>query len=290
MHNDPMIEKYRRELLEFSRRHPKFGGAKPQPQPQPQPQPETRTDTQVEVQVQVRDETPAQRIVPAENLYRADFAQDTEAVTTAARLQNVAQREQAPDLPDAVPPRAAAAAQNTPEPVQNTPAPVQNTPVPMHSDPNEMEYAACDSSDPPYCNGAVETFPTREAFLAANPESGFLRVQVSVAEQAYPVQNASVEISKTFSGQKYVFFSAQTDASGIISRVTLPAPDRDLSSAPSALQPYATYDIFISHPDFTDVYVPNCIVFATIETIQQVRMVPNETCAENPGQPFCEEE
>ena len=60
-------------------------------------------------------------------------------------------------------------------------------------------------------------------------------------------------------------------------------------ATPSALQPYATYDVFVSHPNYTDVYIPNCIVFATIETIQQVRMVPLESCRENPAQPFCEE-
>lgn len=263
MQNDPMIEKYKRELLEFSRRHPKFGGEIPQQEPQEQ------TQVQLEVQTETFEQPPV-RLMPDQPLYREDFEETAEAVTTTARLKNVAQREALPQTPETEPVKAAA--------------------VPVHSDAKELEYAQCDASEPPYCNGTIATFPTREAFLEANPGYGYLRVQVSVAAQAYPVQNAAVEISKTFSGQKFVFFNAQTDASGIVSRVTLPAPDRDLSSAPSALQPYATYDIFISHPNFTDVYVPNCIVFATIETIQQVRMIPNETCEENPEQPFCEEE
>ena len=260
--HDPMIEKYKRELLEFSRRHPKFTAPEPEPE---EPAQETLAAT----------EPPAERLVPAEQLYRGDFAQNAPAVTTAMRLDNVAQREQLPPQPKAETPQA----QVQPEPAA----------VPVERHEKEMEYAACDRTDPPYCNGTVDTFATREAFLDANPGYGYLRVQTSVAAQAYPVQNATVEISKTFSGQKNVFFTAQTDASGIVSRVTLPAPDRDLSSSPSALQPYATYDIFVSHPDFTDVYVPNCIVFATIETIQQVRMVPLASCEEKPEQPFCEE-
>ena len=271
MQHDPMIEKYKRELLEFSRRHPRFVPVEPEPAAEAEPVSLPTDDAPEEAVAETETQTVAERIVPVGNLYREDFAETAEAVTTAARLQNVAQREQAPDLP-------------TPED-----APAQPVAVPVHSDGKEMEYAACDRTDPPYCNGSVQTFPTREDFLASNPGYGYLRVQVSVAQQAYPVQNATVEISKTFSGQKYVFFASQTDASGIVSRVTLPAPDRDLSSAPSALQPYATYDIFVSHPDFTDVYIPNCIVFATIETIQQVRMVPLETCEEDPAQPFCGE-
>ena len=263
--NDPMIEKYKRELLEFSRRYPKYSA--------PEPQLTEITEATEPETDDAAEETapePAERLVSAEQLYREDFVQTEPAVTAAMRLENVAQREQMP--------------MSAPEP-----QPTEEPAAAAQRDTGEMEYAACDSTDPPYCNGTVDTFPTREAFLAANPAYGYLRVQASVAEQAYPVQNASVEISKTFSGQKNVFFTAQTDASGIVSRVTLPAPDRDLSSAPSALQPYATDDIFVSHPNFTDVYVPNCIVFATIETIQQVRMVPLASCDDDPDQPFCEE-
>ena len=257
---DPMIEQYKAQLMEFSRKHPKFSAAPPQ-------------EEQSEESVTVQADEPAQRLVPQEELYRADFAQNgDDAITVEMRVRNVSQREQM--LPQDAPQKQAE------QPAAQT----------VRDDPHEREFAQCDATDPPYCNGTIDTFPTREAFLQANASYGYLRVQASVAQQAYPVQNARVEISKTFSGDKFVFFDTQTDASGIVPRVTLPAPDRDLSSAPSALQPYATYDIFVSHPNFTDVYVPNCIVFATIETIQQIRMVPLETCAENPEQAFCGED
>lgn len=262
---DPMIEQYKAQLLAFSRRHPKFSAAAQPPQPE-EKAPQSVSQPTAEPQA---ESVAAERLVPEETLLRSDFdAEAGEAVTVEIRLQNVAQREQ---MPSADPPQ------------------TDTAPAETQHDTGERAYAQCDQTDPPYCNGTIDTFATREAFLQMNPSVGYLRVQVSVAQQAYPVQNAHVEISKTFSGDKYVFFASQTDASGIVSRVTLPAPDRDLSSAPSALQPYATYDIFVSHPNFTDVYVPNCIVFATIETIQQVRMVPLETCAENAAQSFCGE-
>jgi hypothetical protein len=268
---DPMIEQYKRELLAFSRRYPKYT----EPVQDDAPQADVTVQTPSEPGELPAQDVPVSRLTAEDTLYRADFPDAAEAVTVELRLQNVASREQS----------ALQAASQTAVPTAKPAKPAEH-------DPHEREYASCDSTDPPYCNGTVDTFPTREAFLDANPSYGFLRVQVSVAQQAYPVQNATVEISKTFSQakDKFVFFAAQTDASGIVPRVTLPAPDRDLSAAPSALQPYATYDVFVSHPNFTDVYIPNCIVFATIETIQQVRMVPKESCRENPDQPFCEEE
>jgi hypothetical protein len=244
---DPVIEKYRMELLEFSRQNPKFT----------QPA-EAQAETTVEVEAEAEAEMlPEERVVPPEGLYRADFPQSAAVTDRELRLRNVSAREQT--IPADVKPDAA-----------------RGLPQAQRGDCNEGEHAYALDADkyPPFCNGEVDKFQSREDFLKANPELGYLRVQVFAANQSYPIPNAHVEVSKQFGGDKYVFFATQTDASGVMSRISLPAPDRELSESPSALQPYATYEIAVSHPGFTPVIFRNCAVFDRIETIQYAELIP----------------
>ena len=145
MQNDPMepmIEKYRQELLAFSRKYPKYAT---QPQPDDEPAPEQETEPEPE------------RILPQGQLVRADFPDEAAVMNAAERRRNVAQREQ-------LPPQAAAA-----QPPQD----------------NDEEQAFIENAEafPPYLNGSVEQFPSEADFLRRNPESGFLRVQLTSADR-----------------------------------------------------------------------------------------------------------
>lgn len=241
MQNDPMepmIEKYRQELLEFSRKYPRYT---PQPEPEPAPEPDPAPEPEPEA------EPEPERILPAGQLVRADFA-DAAAVVAMdmdERRRNVAQRE---------------------ENAQKQSLPQDNA--------AEQEFVEQGDEYPPYLNGSVEQFPSEADFLKRNPESGFLRVQVFAADQAFPIPNATVVVSKRFPEENCVFFRSQTDASGIMNRITLPAPDRLLADAPSALQPYATYDVVVTHPLFTAVHLADVAVFDSVETVQNVEMIP----------------
>ncbi|MBR5618780.1 MAG: hypothetical protein IKW76_03500 [Clostridia bacterium] len=239
MQNDPMepiIEKYRQELLAFSRKYPKYT---PQPDTEPEPEPEPEPEDPPEPE--------PERILPAGQLVRADFAQDAApaVMNMDDRRRNVAQREE--NAQKAQPPQDNAA---------------------------EQEFIEQAEAFPPYLNGSIEQFPSEADFLRLNPESGFLRVQVFAANQAFPIPNATVVVSKRFPAEDCVFFKSQTDASGIMSRITLPAPDRLLADAPSAMQPYATYDIVVTHPLFTEVHLADVAVFDSVETVQNVEMIP----------------
>jgi hypothetical protein len=145
---------------------------------------------------------------------------------------------------------------------------------PPQDNAEEQAFVEQGEEYPPYLNGSVEQFPSQEDFLRLNPESGFLRVQVFAANQAFPIPNATVVVRKHFPAQDCVFFKTQTDASGIMSRITLPAPDRLLADAPSAMQPYATYDVIVTHPLFTEVHLADVAVFDSVETVQNVEMIP----------------
>lgn len=253
---DPVIEKYRKELLEFSRQNPKFSDAVPAAQPE-EPE-ETVVQTVTEDIENIEETLPETRIVPAQGLVHDDLTQQPQANRYAQRLSNVSAREAMP------------------EPPSQQPQQPRDLPQAQREDCNEQEHAYGLDADkyPPFCNGEVDQFESEEEFLRQNPEIGYLRVQVFAANQSYPVQNARVQISKIFGGKQHVFFTAQTDASGIMPRISLPAPDRELASAPSALQPYATYEIAVSHPGFTPILFRNCAVFDRIETIQYAELIP----------------
>ena len=223
---EPMIEQYRRELMEFSRKYPKYT---------------QETEAAPETSEAVED---AERILPAGRLVRDDLPQE-DALETVAQV-----RRQSTVLDPGQP--------ASPEPSNDI----------------EQDFVQDGDEFPPYLDGEIEQFPDEEAFMRQNPESGFLRVQVFAANQAFPIQNASVVVSKVFGGNIRVFFTAQTDANGIMSRITLPAPDRELADSPSALQPYSTYNIVVTHPRFTEVRIDDVAVFDSVETVQNVEMIP----------------
>lgn len=234
MQNDPMEPMIEQYRQELLAFSRKYPKYTPQPKPEPEPAAEPEPE----------------RILPEGRLVRADFPDEAAvSLNMEQRRQNVALREQ-------LPPEESAAVQ------------------PPQNNIEEQEFIENAEEFPPYLNGSVEQFPSQEIFMQQNPESGFLRVQVFAANQAFPIPNATVVVSKRFPAEDCVFFKTQTDASGVMSRITLPAPDRLLADAPSAMQPYATYDILVSHPLFTEVHLPDVAVFDSVETVQNVEMIP----------------
>lgn len=118
---------------------------------------------------------------------------------------------------------------------------------------------------------------TYAAFRASNPRSGFLRVQAFAGPQTIPVPGAQVLVTRDFADGTRRFAAGQTDQSGILDGIILPAPDGSRAQAPGSGIPYALYDIRVSHPDYrTEIYkqVP---VFDGIRSIQPVRFLSSHT-------------
>lgn len=114
--------------------------------------------------------------------------------------------------------------------------------------------------------------PELEAFLAQNPEKGYLRVQAFRGQQVLPVQGVHVVISRMFDDQQYVFFEGNTDQSGIIEGVTLPAPPRNRSLEPGDPLPSATYDLLATYPQYQDLRT-NVDIYQNVKTTQMIQML-----------------
>lgn len=147
--------------------------------------------------------------------------------------------------------------------------PRQPRPQPMPQ-PNNMEQIKDDSANMTY-----------EQFLSQNPGIGALRVQVFSGQQAIPIPNAEVVVTKDFSDGQQVFFDGVTDISGIVDNIELPAPSREISESPQPrgdgvrlLLPYSQYNVMVTEARHRPQEYTNVPIFDGIKSIQPVRMTP----------------
>lgn len=114
-----------------------------------------------------------------------------------------------------------------------------------------------------------------EDFLTHNTESGTLLVEAFASDRAYAVESARVMIFLPLESGNLTVFDGLTNISGDTVRVRLPAPPRALSMQPNETQmlPFANYTVFVEHPQFVRAVFTNVPVFSGIESIQPVQML-----------------
>ena len=64
-------------------------------------------------------------------------------------------------------------------------------------------------------------------FITQNSKTGTLKVMAFTAQQAIPIKNTDIKISKIIGKNKVVFFEGLTNSSGIIDNITLPTSPSD---------------------------------------------------------------
>ncbi len=147
--------------------------------------------------------------------------------------------------------------------------------------PVEAEGAAETVREAEETGDALQTFPppsdSFEDFSTVNTEIGFLRVQSFAGQQTAPVSGARVLITHTFRDGARRFGAGETDESGVLDSIALPAPPAALSQTPSGRMPYALYDVRVTHPDFRVEFFRNVPVFAGVKSIQPVRFLADRT-------------
>ena len=108
-----------------------------------------------------------------------------------------------------------------------------------------------------------------------NEETGFLAVQVYIADRAIPVEGASVIISRiNEEGGEDVIRILKTDASGITETVELTAPPSENSLSPGDAEKYGRYNIRVDKTGYYTIENMNVPVFADNKSIQPVSMIP----------------
>lgn len=114
-------------------------------------------------------------------------------------------------------------------------------------------------------------------FLAENSESGSLKVETYAADRSFGIGSARVMVFIELPGGNVAVFDGITDNDGSTESIRLPAPPRELSQQPQTGDnprlPYASYSIYVEHPDFVRSVFTNVPVFSGVESIQPVRML-----------------
>ena len=114
--------------------------------------------------------------------------------------------------------------------------------------------------------------PEYQDFSKDNPELGTLKVQAFTAYNALPVEGTEVMISQDIEEYRVVFFRGQTDSSGIIDDIQLPAPKSSFGSIEPPL--YTVYDLTAIHTGYESIKQYSIGMFGGIKVIQYVKMIP----------------
>ena len=111
--------------------------------------------------------------------------------------------------------------------------------------------------------------------MAEEKSQGYLIVKVSTASEAIPVENVTIVIQGNDADNQNVFFSEITNREGITKKLTLPAPQKIFSNAPSpAERPYSTYNIDVYKEGYYPQHYNGVPIFEGITAIQNARIIP----------------
>ena len=105
--------------------------------------------------------------------------------------------------------------------------------------------------------------------------NGHLIVKVSTASGAIPIENASVRVRGVGEENKSVLISLLTDRNGLTPRISLPAPERELSEAPNpSSKPYSSYNIDVYKDGYYPQHYSGVPIFEGVTAVQNARIIP----------------
>ena len=117
--------------------------------------------------------------------------------------------------------------------------------------------------------------PEYEEYIRQYPGRGSLKVQISVAQGAYPIKNVMVDVSQVLGGVRYSLYNDVTDISGIVDNMVLPARSIGTTlNAEDGMMPEAEYMITVFHPDFREITDCRVVIHDRVETILPINLTP----------------
>ena len=108
----------------------------------------------------------------------------------------------------------------------------------------------------------------------SNENIGYLRVRVSTARGAIPLENATVSVKGTPEQNSGIVYSLETDSSGLTPRMPLPAPNKNLSQTPNNVPPFSLWNIDVYYKGFSRAHYTNVPVYAEITSVQNADLIP----------------
>ncbi len=103
---------------------------------------------------------------------------------------------------------------------------------------------------------------------------GTFAAQISAANMTVPIEGASVTVTEADTQIPQLISFLETDINGKTVPVSLDTPDISLSETPGNPKPFAVINVQVDMPLYYSVLIRNVQVFAGIESLQQVEMIP----------------
>lgn len=111
-----------------------------------------------------------------------------------------------------------------------------------------------------------------KSFINDYPVNGYLKIRAYSASGAIPVRGLKIVVSTNYQDNKIIFYDGITDTSGVIEKITLPAPKLDAGN--ENVPNKKVYDISATYP-------PNLLnlnyqvnIYEDVFVIQNINVVP----------------
>ena len=112
-----------------------------------------------------------------------------------------------------------------------------------------------------------------KSFMKSNNGYGYLRIRASAASQAIPISGVKVIVSKMIDNKKVVFFEGETDTSGMIMQIELPAPKMGSDNLEAPI--FTTYQINALYGNGNTNLVYSVNIYDGITVVQNIFIVPD---------------
>ena len=141
---------------------------------------------------------------------------------------------------------------------------------------NNYEYFNPDTEEKkPFVTGRSPFSKEYAKFISEYPGRGTLKVQLSIADEAFPIKDVIVDVALIYKGVRYTIYNDVSDSSGIVSNMVLPTRHIDSTLTPEfANTGEAQYLVSVYHPGFDA--INDCVVTIhdRIETILPLSLTP----------------
>lgn len=108
-------------------------------------------------------------------------------------------------------------------------------------------------------------------FMIENTGRGILNIRASFANQALPITNLKVVVSKEIENYNVIFYEGVTNISGLIEKILLPTPPKENDDLIAPKN--TTYKITTLYNNMEYTYVVN--MYDGIYVVQNINIVPS---------------
>lgn len=127
----------------------------------------------------------------------------------------------------------------------------------------------------PKPSGETPFKPEYQEYIDENKGRGSLKIQASVAKDAFPIKDVFVDVSMIYKGKRYSLYNDSTDSSGIVNEIVLPSKLSAESQSPQTAPDSDTqYLISAYHPGFEAVVDCPVNIYDRVETILPISLNP----------------